>query len=91
MARSELVLCGLRLAAAAFSEVDSRIRFAAALREGSAASPDAPLAFVSGPARGILAAERTAADPILNLESRQEIGRAQAVVEQLPVDHVLQG
>jgi nicotinate-nucleotide pyrophosphorylase (carboxylating) len=60
VARSELVLCGLRLAAAAFSEVDSRIRFAAALREGSAASPDAPLAFVSGPARGILAAERTA-------------------------------
>lgn len=60
VARSELVVCGLRLAASAFSEVDLRIRFAAALQEGSTASPDAPLAFVSGPARGILAAERTA-------------------------------
>ncbi len=60
VARSELVVCGLRLAASAFSEVDPGIRFAAALQEVSTASPDAPLAFVSGPARGILAAERTA-------------------------------
>jgi nicotinate-nucleotide pyrophosphorylase (carboxylating) len=60
VARSELVVCGLRLAASAFSEVDPRIRFTAALQEGSTALPDAPLAFVSGPARGILAAERTA-------------------------------
>jgi len=60
LARSELVVCGLRLAASAFFEVDPRIRFASALEEGSSASPDAPLAFVSGPAREILAAERTA-------------------------------
>ena len=60
VARSELVVCGLRVAACAFSEVDSRIRFTAALGEGEIASSDAPLAFVSGPARGILTAERTA-------------------------------
>lgn len=60
VARSELVVCGLELAATAFSEVDSRIRFSAALKEGEIASCDAPLAFVSGPAHGILAAERTA-------------------------------
>ena len=60
LARSEMVVCGLQLAASAFSEVDSRIRFTAALEEGAIASCDAPLAVVSGPARGILAAERTA-------------------------------
>jgi nicotinate-nucleotide pyrophosphorylase (carboxylating) len=60
LARSEMVVCGLQLAANAFSEVDSRIRFTAALEEGAIASCDAPLAVVSGPARGILAAERTA-------------------------------
>jgi len=60
VARSELVVCGLRLAASAFAQVDPRIRFAPALQEGSTAAPDASLAFVSGPARGILTAERTA-------------------------------
>jgi nicotinate-nucleotide pyrophosphorylase (carboxylating) len=60
VARSELVVCGLELAASTFTEVDRRIRFAAAREEGASASPDDPLAFVSGPARGILAAERTA-------------------------------
>jgi nicotinate-nucleotide pyrophosphorylase (carboxylating) len=60
MALSELVVCGLRLAASAFAEVEPRIRFAAAQEEGASASPGDPLAFVSGPARGILAAERTA-------------------------------
>jgi nicotinate-nucleotide pyrophosphorylase (carboxylating) len=60
LARSEMVVCGLLVAASAFSEVDSRIRFTEALEEGAIASCDAPLAVVSGPARGILAAERTA-------------------------------
>jgi nicotinate-nucleotide pyrophosphorylase (carboxylating) len=60
VARSDLVVCGLRLAASAFAEVEPRIRFAAAQEEGASASPGDPLAFVSGPARGILAAERTA-------------------------------
>ena len=60
VARCELVVCGLTLAASAFAEVHPRIRFEAALQEGSSASSDAPLAFVSGPARGILSAERTA-------------------------------
>jgi nicotinate-nucleotide pyrophosphorylase (carboxylating) len=60
VARSELVVCGLELAAKAFAEVDPRIRFAAAQEEGASLSPEDPLAFVSGPARGVLAAERTA-------------------------------
>jgi nicotinate-nucleotide pyrophosphorylase (carboxylating) len=60
VARAELVVCGLRIAANAFAEVDSRIHFETARDEGAVASPDDPLAFVSGPARGILAAERTA-------------------------------
>jgi nicotinate-nucleotide pyrophosphorylase (carboxylating) len=59
-AGSELVVCGLELAASVFAEVDPRIRFAAAAEEGASVSPGDPLAFVTGPARGILAAERTA-------------------------------
>jgi nicotinate-nucleotide pyrophosphorylase (carboxylating) len=60
VARSELRVCGLRLAAKTFAEVDPRIAFKAALQEGAAAAAEDPLAFVAGPARGILAAERTA-------------------------------
>jgi nicotinate-nucleotide pyrophosphorylase (carboxylating) len=60
VARAPLVVCGLQLAASAFAEVDSRIGFAPALEEGASAAPDDPLALVSGPARGILTAERTA-------------------------------
>jgi len=59
-AGSELVVCGLEIAASAFAEVDPLIRFAAAAEEGASASPGDSLALVSGPARGILAAERTA-------------------------------
>jgi nicotinate-nucleotide pyrophosphorylase (carboxylating) len=66
VARCELVVCGLTLAASAFAEVDPRIRFAAAREEGASAPPDASLAFLSGPARGILTGERTA----LNFLSR---------------------
>ncbi len=60
VARSELVVCGLEVAAKAFAEVDPRIRFEAAQEEGARVAPEDPLAFVSGPARGVLAAERTA-------------------------------
>jgi nicotinate-nucleotide pyrophosphorylase (carboxylating) len=60
VARSPLLVCGLRVAAEAFVTVDPRIRFEAALEEGAGALPDDPLAMVSGPARGVLAAERTA-------------------------------
>ena len=60
LARSPLVVCGLELAASTFAEVDCRIRFTVALEDGASASPDDPLAFVSGPARGVMSAERTA-------------------------------
>ncbi len=60
VARAPLVVCGLQLAASAFLEIDTRIRFEAALKEGASASGDDPLAFVSGPARAVLTAERTA-------------------------------
>jgi nicotinate-nucleotide pyrophosphorylase (carboxylating) len=60
VARSGLVLCGLTLAAAAFAEVDPRIRFEAAQEEGAEVSPDDAVAFVTGPARGVMTAERAA-------------------------------
>lgn len=60
VARAPLVVCGLQLAASTFLEVEPRIRFEAALEEGADASPGDCLALVSGPARGVLTAERTA-------------------------------
>jgi nicotinate-nucleotide pyrophosphorylase (carboxylating) len=60
VARREVVLCGLRVAALCFAEVDGRIAFSAAREEGASAAPGEVVAFVAGPARGILAAERTA-------------------------------
>lgn len=60
LARREGVLCGLRVAARCFAEVDPRIAFRASREEGARVAPGDALAAVEGPARGILAAERTA-------------------------------
>jgi nicotinate-nucleotide pyrophosphorylase (carboxylating) len=59
-ARERLVVCGLPIAAAVFEAVDPELRFETVAREGDVAEAGAPLAFVSGRLRAILAAERTA-------------------------------
>lgn len=76
LARADLRVCGLRLAATAFAEVDPRIAFEAALQEGAAASADDPLAFVAGPARGILSAERTALNFLARMSGIATMTRA---------------
>lgn len=60
------VVAGLSAAEWTFAQVDSRIRFRPTVRDGDAVRPDKVVAFLEGPARGILTAERVA----LNLIGR---------------------
>ena len=66
VARSPGVVAGLEVAGAVFTRVDPSVRFVAAIDEGSVVSPGQTIASVAGPARSLLAAERTA----LNLLGR---------------------
>ncbi len=58
--RQEGVVAGIQVAEWVFAQVDSRIRFKPMVQDGSRVFPGKAVAFVEGPARGILAAERTA-------------------------------
>lgn len=59
-ARERLVVCGLGVARAVFRAVDPAIAFEVCAGEGERAAAGGVLARVSGPLRGVLAAERTA-------------------------------
>jgi nicotinate-nucleotide pyrophosphorylase (carboxylating) len=58
-AREELVVCGLPLAVAVMSEVDPRAIFTSLVEDGAEVTDRDQLATIEGPARSILAAERT--------------------------------
>lgn len=66
VARAPGVLAGVPVAAEVFRQVDASVQFATVMAEGSSLAVGDVVASVSGPARSILAAERTA----LNLLSR---------------------
>lgn len=59
-ARQQLIVCGLGVAAEVFLQLDGSLVFEALRRDADTAEPGAPLAYVSGPLRSILAGERTA-------------------------------
>ncbi|MEN9579550.1 MAG: hypothetical protein RJA70_2559 [Pseudomonadota bacterium] len=59
-AKSSLVVCGAAIFAAAFQRLDAGIEFRAHLPEGARAEPGEPIWQVSGNARALLMAERTA-------------------------------
>lgn len=60
VARRPGVLCGILVAASVFKAVDTRVRFQVLLQDGFRFRRGTVLAQVSGPARSLLAAERTA-------------------------------
>ena len=60
IAKAEGVVAGMEVAAAVFRAVDRRILVDANVGDGTRVSPGQQLAAVSGPARGVLTAERTA-------------------------------
>jgi len=66
-ARKPGVIAGLALAASAFRQIDSAIRFEPALSDGTRVEPGAVAARISGPARGILSAERVALNFLCHL------------------------
>ncbi len=59
-AREPLVVCGLEVAAAAFACVDPRVRLELLAADGDLVAAASDLARIEGPARSVLAAERTA-------------------------------
>lgn len=60
VAKSEMVLAGLDVAAEAFRQCDPAVTFVAQRRDGQRCQPGMRLAEVDGSARALLAAERTA-------------------------------
>ncbi|WEZ85234.1 carboxylating nicotinate-nucleotide diphosphorylase [Rhizobium sp. 32-5/1] len=66
-AREQGVVAGMELARSAFRLIDPTLRFEALVRDGDAASPGTALARISGPARGLLSAERVALNFLMHL------------------------
>ncbi len=60
VAREPIVVAGLEIARAVFARVDPSVRFTSHLIDGTELLPGKALAELSGPARSVLAAERTA-------------------------------
>ena len=66
-AREEGVIAGLELARAAFRLIDPAIRFESLVEDGDRVMPGTALARISGPARGLLSAERVALNFLMHL------------------------
>ncbi|MVW73336.1 carboxylating nicotinate-nucleotide diphosphorylase [Bordetella sp. 15P40C-2] len=67
VARQDGVLAGLDLARIAFELVDPRIEFRGLLADGAVLKPGVEIATISGPARGMLTAERVALNFLCHL------------------------
>jgi len=67
VARQEGVLAGLDLARLAFRLMDAGIDFQPVLADGARLRPGSEIAVISGPARGMLTAERTALNFLCHL------------------------
>jgi len=83
-ARQPGVVAGLDVAALAFRQVDPAIRWDVHLADGSAVAAGGAIATVSGPARGLLTAERTALNFLCHLSG---IATATAVLVQAVRGH----
>lgn len=67
VARQELVVCGLEIAALTFKRVNTEIKVELKARDGDKVAKGAVLATVEGDARPVLAAERTALNILQHL------------------------
>ena len=74
--RREGVIAGLQVAEWVFSLTDSRIKFQPTVKEGQKVYPDKAVAFLEGPARGILAGERVALNFLGHLSGVATLTRA---------------
>lgn len=75
VARTQGILCGIGVCARVFRAVDTRVLFSARLADGSGYRRGTELARLSGPARSLLAAERTALNFLQRLSGIATITR----------------
>lgn len=76
VARQAGVIAGLDAACEAFAQVDRRLRFVPAVRDGARVRPGRVIARVHGPLRSILTAERTALNFLQQLSGVATLTRA---------------
>ena len=74
--RGEGVIAGLQVAEWVFAQVDPKVRFQPTVKDGQKVYPDKAVAFLEGPARGILAGERTALNFLGHLSGVATLTRA---------------
>ena len=74
--RREGVIAGLQVAEWVFSLTDSKIKFQPTVKDGQKVYPDKAVAFLEGPARGILSGERTALNFLGHLSGIATLTRA---------------
>lgn len=87
VARESGVIAGMDLAQLAFQEIDPSIRFTAMIQDGDAIEAGAVLAEVSGNARALLTAERTALNFLTHLSGiATEVATIKAMVADYPVE-----
>lgn len=75
LAKSECVVAGLDVAHEAFRQMDASVRFSARVHDGDHCVSGTILAVVDGPARALLAAERTALNLLQHLSGIATVAR----------------
>ena len=75
VAREELVVCGIPVAAAVFGRLSQDVRLAPRIAEGEQVGPDEAIAAIDGPARAILTGERLALNFLQRLSGVATITR----------------
>lgn len=87
VSRENGIIAGLDLARLAFSAVDEHIEFIAQTQDGDAITPNQILATVTGNARALLTAERTALNFMTHLSGiATEVNRLKSLIAEYPVE-----
>lgn len=87
VSRENGIIAGLDLARLAFSAVDENIEFIAQAQDGDEIAPNQILATVTGNARALLTAERTALNFMTHLSGiATEVNRLKSLIAEYPVE-----
>lgn len=87
VARENGIMAGLDLARLAFAMTNENIEFIAKVKDGAAIAPNQILATVSGNARALLTAERTALNFLTHLSGiATEVNRLKSMIAEYPVE-----
>ncbi len=87
VARENGIIAGLDLAHLAFTTIDNHIEFSAKAKDGDVIQPQQILATVTGNARDLLTAERTALNFMTHLSGiATEVSRLKSMIAEYPVE-----